>query len=172
MEALHISTKWAGGVDPKNPIKVVNIFKKTRDTKEIVKAHIDLVWADRAHRSVSTPKYFKTFITKPTNDATLIAPRNQRRLKHTMLGLLLWNSLTPKFQLEMLTKETLFNMGDDYDGLLLWYLIVEKVNLTTNISVTNLKDKVESTKLDDFEQDIKGFNTWFADKRNTIIREV
>eukprot|EP00957_Ditylum_brightwellii_P161774 12317161-Ditylum_brightwellii.AAC.1 len=155
MEDLDVLTKWEAGAEPKNPIKVVNIFKETRNTKDVVKANVDLVWVDTAHRSATTPKYFKVFGTKLTNDLTLIAPRNQRRLKHMMFGLLLWNSLTPKFQLEILTEETLFKKGDNYDGLLLWHRIVEKVNLTTNVSVANLKDKLENTKLDDFGQDIK-----------------
>eukprot|EP00957_Ditylum_brightwellii_P128597 9809947-Ditylum_brightwellii.AAC.1 len=72
----------------------------------------------------------------------------------------------------MLMEEMLFKKGDNYDGLLLWCLIMEKVNLTTNVSATNLKDKLENAKLDDFRQDIKEFSTWFADKRNAIIREV
>eukprot|EP00957_Ditylum_brightwellii_P122597 9349374-Ditylum_brightwellii.AAC.1 len=72
----------------------------------------------------------------------------------------------------MLMEETLFKKGDNYDGLLLWRLLVEKVNPTTNVSVVNLKDKLENAKLDGFGQDIKEFNTWFADKRNAIIREV
>eukprot|EP00957_Ditylum_brightwellii_P107828 8225632-Ditylum_brightwellii.AAC.1 len=118
------------------------------------------------------PKYFEVFGTKPINDQILIAPKNQCRLKQVMLGLLLWNSLTPKFQLEMLAEETLFKKGDNYDGLLLWCLIVEKVNPTTNVSVANLKEKLENAKLDDFGQDIKKLNTWFVDKRNAIIREV
>eukprot|EP00957_Ditylum_brightwellii_P132423 10097870-Ditylum_brightwellii.AAC.1 len=41
MEALDILTKWEAGADPKNLIKVVNIFKGTRDTKEVAKAHVD-----------------------------------------------------------------------------------------------------------------------------------
>eukprot|EP00957_Ditylum_brightwellii_P031520 2390128-Ditylum_brightwellii.AAC.1 len=72
------------------------------------------------------PKCFKAFGTKQTNNATLIAPRNQCRLKHMILGLILWNSLTPKFQLETLTEETSFKKGGNYGGLLLWSLIVEK----------------------------------------------
>eukprot|EP00957_Ditylum_brightwellii_P024440 1845312-Ditylum_brightwellii.AAC.1 len=72
----------------------------------------------------------------------------------------------------MLTEEKLFKKGDNYDGLLLWHLIVEKVNPTTNISVANLKDELENAKLDDFGQGIKEFNTWLVDKRNVIIREV
>eukprot|EP00957_Ditylum_brightwellii_P163807 12470913-Ditylum_brightwellii.AAC.1 len=126
MEALNISTNWEAGADPKNPTKVVNIFEVAGDTKEALEAHVDLVWADMAHGSTTMPKYFKVFGTKLTDDPTLIAPRNQRRLKHVMLGSLLWNSLTPKFHLEMLTEELSFKKGDNYNGLLLWQLIVEK----------------------------------------------
>eukprot|EP00957_Ditylum_brightwellii_P200052 15250627-Ditylum_brightwellii.AAC.1 len=136
MEALDILTKWEAGANPKNPTKVVNIFEATRDTKGVVEAYVDLVWADTAHGSTTT------------------------------------SNLMPKFQLEMLAEEMLFKKEDDYDGLLLWCLIVEKVIPITNVSVTNLKDKLENTKLDDFGQGIKEFNTWFADKRNAIIREV
>eukprot|EP00957_Ditylum_brightwellii_P180446 13745437-Ditylum_brightwellii.AAC.1 len=71
----------------------------------------------------------------------------------------------------MLTEELLFKKGDKYDGMLLWQLVVKKVNLTTNVSITNLKDKLENTKLDDFRHDIKEFNTSFTSKRNAIIRE-
>eukprot|EP00957_Ditylum_brightwellii_P075793 5760675-Ditylum_brightwellii.AAC.1 len=72
----------------------------------------------------------------------------------------------------MLTEESLFKRGDYYNGLLLWQLIVKKVNSTTNVSIANLKDKLENSKLDDFRHNIKEFNTWFADKKNTISREV
>eukprot|EP00957_Ditylum_brightwellii_P143815 10958528-Ditylum_brightwellii.AAC.2 len=67
-----------------------------------------------------TPKYFKFFSTKPTDHSTVTAPRNQQRLKHVMLCKLLWNSLKPKFQLEMLTEESQFEKVDNYDGMLLW----------------------------------------------------
>eukprot|EP00957_Ditylum_brightwellii_P176804 13467505-Ditylum_brightwellii.AAC.1 len=159
MEALNVLTKWETGADPKNPTKVMNIFEASRDTREVVKAHVDLVWPDTAHGSATMLKYFKVFGTKLTNDPTLIAPRNQHMLKHAMLGFLLWNSLMPKFQLEMLTEESLFKNGDNCNGLLLWQLIVEKFNPTTNVSVANLKDKLENAKLDDIRQVIKEFNT-------------
>eukprot|EP00957_Ditylum_brightwellii_P175138 13334331-Ditylum_brightwellii.AAC.1 len=76
METLDVLTKWAAMADPKNSIKVVNIFEENGNTKEVVGAHVDLVWADMAHGSAIMPKYFKAFDTKQTNDATLITPRN------------------------------------------------------------------------------------------------
>eukprot|EP00957_Ditylum_brightwellii_P064944 4927123-Ditylum_brightwellii.AAC.1 len=42
----------------------------------------------------------------------------------------------------------------------------------TNVSVANLKDELENAKLDAFGHVINEFNTWFTEKRNTIIREV
>eukprot|EP00957_Ditylum_brightwellii_P169849 12927845-Ditylum_brightwellii.AAC.1 len=116
MEALDILTELEARADPKNSIKVVNIFDKTEMTKEEVEIYVDLVWTDAEHRSATTPKYFKIFGTKPTDNPTLIIPRNQCRLKHVMLGLLLWNNLTPKLQLEMLTEEPLLKKEDNYDG--------------------------------------------------------
>ena len=89
MKALNVSTKWEAGADPKNPTKVMNIFKETGDTIEVAEDHADLVWADTAHGSAITPKYFKVFSTKATDDPTLTAPRYQRRLKCMMLGSLL-----------------------------------------------------------------------------------
>eukprot|EP00957_Ditylum_brightwellii_P148242 11287310-Ditylum_brightwellii.AAC.1 len=77
MEGLDILTKWEAGADPKNPIKVVNIFDKTGITKGQVETHFDLVWADTGHGSVTTTKYFNAFSTKLTDNGTLTAPRNQ-----------------------------------------------------------------------------------------------
>eukprot|EP00957_Ditylum_brightwellii_P138199 10535053-Ditylum_brightwellii.AAC.1 len=72
----------------------------------------------------------------------------------------------------MLTKESSFKKGDNYDGMLLWQLVVEKTNLTTNVSIMNLKDESENVKIDDLGHAIKEFSTGFMDKRNAIIREV
>eukprot|EP00957_Ditylum_brightwellii_P085271 6485310-Ditylum_brightwellii.AAC.1 len=49
------------------------------------------------------PSYFKIFGTKPADKAELDVVKYQRQLKHVMLDALLWNSLAPKFQPEMLT---------------------------------------------------------------------
>eukprot|EP00957_Ditylum_brightwellii_P150850 11486470-Ditylum_brightwellii.AAC.1 len=82
MEGLDDLTKWEAGADPNNPIKATIIFDKTGITKEQVKTHVYLVWADMAHGSVTKPKHLKAFSTKPTDDSTPTTPRNQQRLKH------------------------------------------------------------------------------------------
>eukprot|EP00957_Ditylum_brightwellii_P074971 5697273-Ditylum_brightwellii.AAC.1 len=46
------------------------------------------------------------------------------------------------------------------------------VNPSTKVLVANLKDEIESAKMDDFDHNVKKFNTWFLDKRNLIVKEV
>eukprot|EP00957_Ditylum_brightwellii_P198531 15130629-Ditylum_brightwellii.AAC.1 len=89
-----------------------------------------------------------------------------------MLGKLLWNSLDSDFQLELLFHEDKYKIGGNIDDVLLWQFIVDMVNLLTKVSVANLKDEIESAKIDDFDHDVKKFNTWFSDKRNLIVKGV
>eukprot|EP00957_Ditylum_brightwellii_P117712 8979281-Ditylum_brightwellii.AAC.1 len=46
------------------------------------------------------------------------------------------------------------------------------VNLLTKVSVANLEDEIEPAKMDDFNHNVKKFNTWFSNKRNLIVKEV
>eukprot|EP00957_Ditylum_brightwellii_P026319 1990564-Ditylum_brightwellii.AAC.1 len=133
MEALDILTKWESKADPKNPTKVINIFKATRDTKEVVEAHVDLVWADMAHKSATTQKYFKA----EAHDA--------------------WLAIVGYLDTKVSTGDVYRRVAIQEGRQLQWLAVV---------------DKLENAKLDDFRQDIKEFNTWFADKRNSIIRGV
>eukprot|EP00957_Ditylum_brightwellii_P063670 4832851-Ditylum_brightwellii.AAC.1 len=68
MEAFDVLTKWEAGTDSKNPTKVVNIFKAKGNTKKVVKAHVNLVWTDTAHRSATIAKYFKLDTKVQTGD--------------------------------------------------------------------------------------------------------
>eukprot|EP00957_Ditylum_brightwellii_P030735 2328893-Ditylum_brightwellii.AAC.1 len=96
------------------------------------------------------PKYFEVYGASLFGDMTaLTAKRTTRKLKHLMLGKLLWNSFISKFQLKMLMDKEKFKRGNDYDG-----------------------DELESASLDDFNQDIKKFNTWFTNTRSKIVKEV
>eukprot|EP00957_Ditylum_brightwellii_P067233 5102170-Ditylum_brightwellii.AAC.1 len=79
MKALDVAIKWKGGADPKNPAKVANIFEKTGITKDQVKTQIDLIWADMAQGSTITPKYFKVFNTKTTNNGTLTTTQKPKK---------------------------------------------------------------------------------------------
>eukprot|EP00957_Ditylum_brightwellii_P117806 8987268-Ditylum_brightwellii.AAC.1 len=70
-----------------------------------------------------------------------VVPRNQRKLRQVVFGKMLWNSINPKYQLELLTKESLFKREGNQDGLLLWHHIMERVNPSTKVTVANLKDE-------------------------------
>eukprot|EP00957_Ditylum_brightwellii_P160665 12231439-Ditylum_brightwellii.AAC.1 len=73
-----------------------------------------------------TPKYFKKYGgTELADTQALEADRNTRKLKHLMLGKLLWNSFAPDFQIKMLTKEKKFKKGRDHDGVLLWQHLMD-----------------------------------------------
>eukprot|EP00957_Ditylum_brightwellii_P167427 12745729-Ditylum_brightwellii.AAC.1 len=67
-----------------------------------------MVWAKTPHGIAvdQTPKYFRDFGgSKPADQTKLTAAKNGRRMKHVMLGKLLWNSLDSDFQLELLSHE-------------------------------------------------------------------
>eukprot|EP00957_Ditylum_brightwellii_P009964 751727-Ditylum_brightwellii.AAC.1 len=81
MEALDISTKWEARVNPKNPTKVINIFVKTKITKEQVEIYVSFIWADKAHRSATTLTYFKGFGIKPTDDGTPTKAWKSKKVK-------------------------------------------------------------------------------------------
>jgi hypothetical protein len=174
LEALEVAVEWAEA-HPSNATKVVNIFESSGNKLKKTEEHVDLVWAKTDHGKAAdqTPKYFKNFGgIKPADMTKLTGARNTRRLKHVMLGKLLWNSLTADFQLELLSHEKKYKVDDNIDRVLLWQFIVDLVNPSTKVSVANLKDKIEAAKLSNFEHDVNKFNTWFSDKRNLIVKEV
>eukprot|EP00957_Ditylum_brightwellii_P066725 5063092-Ditylum_brightwellii.AAC.1 len=94
-------------------MEIKNIFDKNGLKDDQIETQVDLVWADTTHRIATggSPLYFKMFSVKPVDRTAINQEKNQRQLKHVMLGTLLWNSLAPKFQLEMLTKESSFKKG-------------------------------------------------------------
>ena len=97
MEIYRIPTVWEA-TTPSNPTLegMVNLFESNAATKEQVKAQADKVWEETTH-GADTPKYFKIFGTKPTNDDELDEARNNTKLKHAMAGSSIWNSLTSDF---------------------------------------------------------------------------
>eukprot|EP00957_Ditylum_brightwellii_P189456 14420800-Ditylum_brightwellii.AAC.1 len=72
----------------------------------------------------------------------------------------------------MLTDKKKFKRGNNHDRILLWKHLINHVDPSTCVSVSNLKDELESAFCDDFDQDIKKFNTWFTNKRSKIVKEV
>eukprot|EP00957_Ditylum_brightwellii_P185448 14120663-Ditylum_brightwellii.AAC.1 len=151
MEALDVAVVWDAAIAaPQNPSKVTNIFESQGIMMAQVEAHTNLVWATKEHVEAAnkTPNYFKIF------------------------GVLLWNSLDLKYQLKLLSKESLFTKEGNHNKLLLWHHIVERVNPLMKVMVANFKEKTEGATLDNFGHDIKKFNLWFKDKRMMIVKEI
>ena len=88
-----------------------------------------------------------------------------------MLGHKLWNSLTAEFQVEISVKAAEFKKGREYDGPLLWDFIRRRVNPTTTVGASKLKEELENVKLSKFDGNVVKYNTWFEDIKKEIIRE-
>ena len=175
METLEVPTAWDSSAtnpdDQRLPIQtdVVDIFKSHKATSEQVEHYCDLVWANTAH--ASTPEYFAHFDNPPTDDAALTLLRNTRRLKHIILGKKLWNSLTSSFQIDIQVNRDEFQRNRECDGPLLWDFIRRRVNPSTSVGASRLKEKLESTTLEDMDHDVVRYNSWFEDMRVMITKE-
>eukprot|EP00957_Ditylum_brightwellii_P101984 7773266-Ditylum_brightwellii.AAC.1 len=133
MDVLDMAVVWdATTPAPQNPSEVTNVFDSRGITWAQVKRHANLSAANR-----------------------LVVPRNQRKLRQVMFGKMLWSSIALKYQLELLTEESLFKREGNHNGLLLWHHIMERVNPSTKVTVANLKDEIEGATLDNFGHDIK-----------------
>ena len=176
MSALKISTKWEPGGDTDAAKKIplsegeIDLFKSNKATKEELDEHIALVWSDTAFGG-NTPKYFQEFNIAPTDNDSLIKLRNNQRLKHVMLGHQLWNSISSAFKVEIIGSKKEFVKEQEYDGVLLWDFIRRRINPTTTVGASRLKDEIESNTPAMFNNDIIKYNTWFEDTREAIIKE-
>ena len=102
MDTLVLGTTYDATVTaPRPPKTSVNLFETNAVTDDEVSSHCNLVWSDSVF-GADTPQYFTTFKTLPTDTAWLNELRNQRKIRHVMLGNKLWNSFTSHFQLEIL----------------------------------------------------------------------
>ena len=88
-----------------------------------------------------------------------------------MLGNKIWNSLSSPFKIEIIGSKMDFKRANEYDGLLLWDFICRRINPSTTVGASKLKDKIESMKPAQFENNIIKYNTWFEDTRDAIIKE-
>jgi hypothetical protein len=174
MECLKIPTEWVAEgsiVARRAPIvtKMINTFHSNLCTKDQLNAYSDLVWSRSSLGD--TTQFFDIFNSPPTSTTELEAVRNKRKLKHVMLGTKLWASLTSDFKIEIQGDQEQFKHGQEYDGPKLWDYIRRRVNPTTTVGASRLKDLIESAKLSDFSNDVIKFNTWFDDTRTSIIKE-
>ena len=175
IECLMIPTVW--DVNAATPAGkrivisdgIVDFFNSSQGEKAQVKEYSDLVWANTTLGN--TQKYFCIFDTNPATTVELESRRNQRRLKHIMMGKILWESLTAEFQIEISVKATEFKQGRECDGPLLWDFIRRHVNPTTTVGASKLKEDLENVKPSKFGNNIVKYNTWFEDVKKRIIKE-
>ena len=64
-------------------------------------------------------------------------------------------------------------MGDvkEKDRPLMWDFIKRRVKSSTKVGAAKLKGKIGKTKLNNVQDDVTNFNTWFGDTRRAIIIE-
>ena len=176
MEVLEIGVEWdsdAQTPEGKRTLKEggsVNIFQSNRATRDQVVSHCDRVWSNSAYGD-DTPTYYRRFKTTPTDSNELEKERNRTRLKHVMMGSKLWDSFTPEFKIEIMGNREEFERGEETDGPLLWDFVRRRINPSTTVGASRLKDEIETKTLDDFDHDVVKFNSWFCDTRDLIIRE-
>ena len=61
--------------------------------------------------------------------------------------------------------------SEENDGPLLWDFIRRRINPTTTVGASKLKDEIESKTASAFGNDIVQYNTWFEDTRDKIFKE-
>ena len=149
---------------------MVDIFKSNKATSKEIQKHCNIVW-DSSIFGVDTPRYFDIFDTVPIDTATLHGERNERKLKHVMMGNKLLNSLLSAFEIEITGSKENYQCGQENDGLLLWDFIRCRINPTTAVGASKLKHEIEKMKAPAFDNDIIRYNTWFEDTRERIIKE-
>ena len=85
MDALTIGTTYNGTLNAKlGPLIKVNILDTNTVTDEQMKDHCNLVWSNSS--KVDTANYFDNFVTIPADTVALLGLRNQRKIRHVMLG--------------------------------------------------------------------------------------
>lgn len=159
MCALEINTKWEiGGAAYATKIiptveGAINIFKSYKVTKEEIKTHSELVW-DNTDFGVDTPRYFNKFATAPVDKAILDAKQNTQRLKYAMLGNQICNIISSDFKVEISGSKEEFQRGQDFDGPLAQDFIYIRIDPTTIVEDSKLKDEIEIIKPEKFNNAI------------------
>ena len=88
-----------------------------------------------------------------------------------MMSNKLWESLSSNFKIEISGSKAEYQCCKENDGPLLWDFIRRRINPTTTVGASKLKDDIEGTKVSAFDNDIVKYNTWFDDTRELIIKE-
>ena len=117
-ECFAITTEWkTSGTNPEQPTKFKDIFATSEATIDEMNDHCDRVWSTADFTHADSSKLTKVVATKPTTKAELDATRNQMKLKHAMLGAMIWDSIETTYQLDLIGDEDVFKVGDEFDGV-------------------------------------------------------
>ena len=176
MKCLSVPTKWDVGAATVAGRRIptaagkVDFFSSYTGERADIEEYCNLVWSNTTF-GANTPRYFDIFNTAPNNTADLSALRHQRQLRHIIMGNKIWKSLDPAVWIEYSGNCSQFKRGGEYDGPLLWDFIRRRVNPSTTVGASKLKEELETTKLSKFGDDIVSYNTWFDEMRTMIIRD-
>ena len=152
---------------------IVDLFSSDAATTEEVEVHCAAVWSVEDVVHAESKNLFVRITSKPGDILAMDSLRNRYKLKHAMLGSIIWDSLTSDFQLEIIGDEEDFNRVEEYDGVDLWHYILNQSNQSnpsTTTGASTFKDEIESKKMANFGDDVKAYHTWIADTRTSIIK--
>ena len=147
----------------------MDLFATNRLTELQVETASDLIWSNS--KLDATTKFFKVFETDPADDAELADARKGLKFKVNTFRLILWNSLSAKYKIELLSDKTKLKNGREMCALKLWSYIKRTVNPGTAVGAKALKDKLESKKMSEFGHDVSKYNQWLKETRAAIIQD-
>ena len=79
--------------------------------------------------------------------------------------------MTSDFNIEISDETEEFKRENEYDGPLLWEYIRRRLNSSTMVGASRLKDQIESRTISSFDNNVIKYNTWFSETRAQIIKE-
>ena len=133
-DILNTDTNWESTrvlLELKIINDIQNIFTINSVTDTQVDENFKLVWSIQAFNHVDSFKLIKVVGTKPTDLAGLNEIRNNLRIKHAMLGAMVWDSLLPSFQLDIIGEEDKFKTSSEYNRINVWHYIKKEINPST-----------------------------------------
>ena len=119
---LKIAIEWeAFGTSPELATEkgIVDLFSSNAATTEEVEVHCAAVWSVEDLVHAESKNLCVRTTSKPGDILAMDSLRNRYKLKHAMLGSIIWDSLISDFQLEIIGDEEDLNRGEEYDGVTL-----------------------------------------------------
>lgn len=97
----------------------------------------------------------------------------QRRIKAAMAGKWIKNSMTPASYAKLAVYRSLFEFKDgkhhvEYDGIVMAFLLMEKIKPDTRVGAQTLEDELETMNLAEYDEDPRNFLTAFESTLNEL----